>query len=378
MKNDMLGVIFSENPEASMGELTSLRSLAAVPVGGRYRIIDFMLSNMVNSGILKVGITTPVNYQSLTDHLGTGKDWDMDRKDDGLYILPPKDTGESDVEAVGGIERLFGISSFLGKSQQEYVLVTDCNTICNIDFDKVLEAHLENEADFTLVCTKVKDLTSKEARKHILLNVDENDNVTDMHVYPGRQVTDLSYMHMFITRRESLMELVEYASTHGKHQISKDILLPAVLNDQVKVCAYEFNGYRKKIDSIQSFYKVNIDMLNKEVRDELFGLSVDNPIFTKIKDSVPTKYAKTAEVENSFIADGCKIEGTVRNSVLFRGVHVGKGAVIENSIIMQDAEVMENCLVENVIFDKGVILRSGKKLVGQDTYPLVIGKEIVV
>ena len=378
MKNDMLGVIFSENPEASMGELTSLRSLAAVPVGGRYRIIDFMLSNMVNSGILKVGITTPVNYQSLTDHLGTGKDWDMDRKDDGLYILPPKDTGESDVEAVGGIERLFGISSFLGKSQQEYVLVTDCNTICNIDFDKVLEAHLENEADFTLVCTKVKDLTSKEARKHILLNVDESDNVTDMHVYPGHQVTDLSYMHMFITRRESLMELVEYASTHGKHQISKDILLPAVLNDQVKVCAYEFNGYRKKIDSIQSFYKVNIDMLSKEVRDELFGLSVDNPIFTKIKDSVPTKYAKTAEVENSFIADGCKIEGTVRNSVLFRGVHVGKGAVIENSIIMQDAEVMENCLVENVIFDKGVILRSGKKLVGQDTYPLVIGKEIVV
>ncbi len=378
MKNDMLGVIFSENPEASMGELTSLRSLAAVPVGGRYRIIDFMLSNMVNSGILKVGITTPVNYQSLTDHLGTGKDWDMDRKDDGLYILPPKDTGESDVEAVGGIERLSGISSFLGKSQQEYVLVTDCNTICNIDFDKVLEAHLENEADFTLVCTKVKDLTSKEARKHILLNVDEDDNVTDMHVYPGHQVTDLSYMHMFITRRESLMELVEYASTHGKHQISKDILLPAVLNDQVKVCAYEFNGYRKKIDSIRSFYKVNIDMLNKEVRDELFGLSVDNPIFTKIKDSVPTKYAKTAEVENSFIADGCRIEGTVRNSVLFRGVHVGKGAVIENSIIMQDAEVMENCLVENVIFDKGVILRSGKKLVGQDTYPLVIGKEIVV
>lgn len=378
MKNDMLGVIFSENPEASMGELTSLRSLAAVPVGGRYRIIDFMLSNMVNSGILKVGITTPVNYQSLTDHLGTGKDWDMDRKDDGLYILPPKDTGESDVEAVGGIERLSGISSFLGKSQQEYVLVTDCNTICNIDFDKVLEAHLENEADFTLVCTKVKDLTPKEARKHILLNVDEDDNVTDMHVYPGHQVTDLSYMHMFITRRESLMELVEYASTHGKHQISKDILLPAVLNDQVKVCAYEFNGYRKKIDSIQSFYKVNIDMLSKEVRDELFGLSVDNPIFTKIKDSVPTKYAKTAEVENSFIADGCKIEGTVRNSVLFRGVHVGKGAVIENSIIMQDAEVMENCLVENVIFDKGVILRSGKKLVGQDTYPLVIGKEIVV
>lgn len=378
MKNDMLGVIFSENPEASMGELTSLRSLAAVPVGGRYRIIDFMLSNMVNSGIIKVGITTPVNYQSLTDHLETGKAWDMDRKDDGLYILPPKDTGESDVEAVGGIERLNGISTFLGRSKQEYILVTDCNTICNIDFDKVLDAHLENDADFTLVYTKAKNLGAKDVKKHILLDVSDDNTVTDMHIYPSKQVTDNSYMHMFITRRELLMEMVEYASTHGKHLISKDILLNAVTNPNLKVCAYEFAGYRKKIDSIQSYYKVNLDMLKKNVRDELYGVDTDRPIYTKIKDSVPTKYGKTAEIENSFIADGCKIEGTVKNSILFRGVHVAKGATVENCILMQDAEVMENCLVENVIFDKGVILRSGKKLVGQDTYPMVIGKEIVV
>ena len=189
MKNDMLGVIFSENPEASMGELTSLRALAAVPVGGRYRIIDFMLSNMVNSGIIKVGITTPVNYQSLTDHLGTGKAWDMDRKDDGLYILPPKDTGESGVEAIGGIETLKGIESFLAKSNQEYILVSDCNTICNIDFDLILDAHLKNEADFTLVYTKVEDLSPKDVKKHILLDVDGIDAVSYTHLKPdpGRQ-----------------------------------------------------------------------------------------------------------------------------------------------------------------------------------------------
>lgn len=376
MKNDMLGVIFSENPEASMGELASLRALAAVPVGGRYRIIDFMLSNMVNSGIIKVGITTPVNYQSLTDHLGTGKAWDMDRKDDGLYILPPKDTGESGIEAIGGIETLKGIESFLAKSNQEYILVSDCNTICNIDFDLILDAHLKNEADFTLVYTKVEDLSPKDVKKHILLNVDGID-VTDMHIYPNKQVTDNSYMHMFITRRELLMEMVEYASTHGKHKISKDILLDAI-SKNMKVCAYEFEGYRRKIDSVQSYYGFNLDLLRKEVRDELFGLKNDRLIFTKIKDTVPTKYSKTAEIENSFIADGCKIEGTVKNSILFRGVHVAKGATVENCILMQDSEVMENCLVENVIFDKGVILRSGKKLVGQDTYPMVIGKEIVV
>lgn len=377
MKNDMLGVIFSENPEASMGELTSLRALAAVPVGGRYRIIDFILSNMVNSGIIKVGITTPVNYQSLTDHLGTGKAWDMDRKDDGLYILPPKDTGESGIETHGGVDILHGISSFLAKSNQEYILVSDCNTICNIDFVMVLEEHLKNEADFTLVYTKAKHLSAKDVKKHILLDINDEKIVTDMHVYPSKQKTDCSYMHMFITRRELLMDMVEYAVTHGRHTISKDILLTAV-SKGLKVSTYEFSGYKKKIDSIQSYYCFNLDLLKKDIRDELFGLNTNNPIFTKIKDTVPTKYSKSAEITNSFIADGCKIEGTVKNSILFRGVHVAKGATVENCILMQNSEIMENCLLENVIFDKGVILRSGKKLVGQDTYPMVIGKEIIV
>ena len=262
MKNDMLGVIFSENPEASMGELTSLRALAAVPVGGRYRIIDFILSNMVNSGIIKVGITTPVNYQSLTDHLGTGKAWDMDRKDDGLYILPPKDTGESGIETHGGVDILHGISSFLAKSNQEYILVSDCNTICNIDFDMVLEEHLKNEADFTLVYTKAKHLSAKDVKKHILLDINDEKIVTDMHVYPSKQKTDYSYMHMFITRRELLMDMVEYAVTHGRHTISKDILLTAV-SKGLKVSTYEFSGYKKKIDSIQSYYCFNLDLLKK-------------------------------------------------------------------------------------------------------------------
>lgn len=376
MKNDMLGVIFSENPEASMGELTSLRSLAAVPVGGRYRIIDFMLSNMVNSGIVKVGITTPVNYQSLTDHLGTGKAWDMDRKDDGLYILPPKETGESTVDVLGGIDTLSGIMPFLSKSKQEYILVTDCNTICNIDFDKVFDAHIESGSDFTLVYSKIGELSEKDIKRHILLDIDENNEVKDLHIYPSRQVSNNSYMHMFITKREKLMQLVEYASTHGKHQISKDIFLPAI--SSMSINAYEYDGYLSKIDSIRSYYNFNLSLLNKDVRDELFGLNSDTPIYTKIKDSVPTKYAKTAVVENAFIADGCKIEGTVKNCVLFRGVHIAKGAVVENCILMQNSEIMENCLAENVIFDKGVILKSGKKLVGQDTYPMVIGKDIVV
>ena len=233
------------------------------------------------------------------------------------------------------------------------------------------------EADFTLVYTKAKHLSAKDVKKHILLDINDEKIVTDMHVYPSKQKTDCSYMHMFITRRELLMDMVEYAVTHGRHTISKDILLTAV-SKGLKVSTYEFSGYKKKIDSIQSYYCFNLDLLKKDIRDELFGLNTNNPIFTKIKDTVPTKYSKSAEITNSFIADGCKIEGTVKNSILFRGVHVAKGATVENCILMQNSEIMENCLLENVIFDKGVILRSGKKLVGQDTYPMVIGKEIIV
>ena len=164
----------------------------------------------------------------------------MDRKDDGLYVLPPKDTGESGIETHGGVDILHGISSFLAKSNQEYILVSDCNTICNIDFDMVLEEHLKNEADFTLVYTKAKHLSAKDVKKHILLDINDEKIVTDMHVYPSKQKTDCSYMHMFITRRELLMDMVEYAVTHGRHTISKDILLTAV-SKGLKVSTYEFS-----------------------------------------------------------------------------------------------------------------------------------------
>lgn len=377
MKYDMLGLIFAENPEAKMGELTSVRALAAVPAGGRYRIIDFMLSNMVNSAVNNVGITTPYNYQSLTDHLGTGKDWDLDRKEDGLFILPPKETGESSAEVLGGVDVINGVMHFLTKSKMEYALVVDCNTICNIKFNDAYKFHLEQGADITLIYSKEPKLEPKEVKRNIFLEIDEEtQDVLDMHVYPTKQKTENAYMHMFIIRKELLMDLVEDAVAHGKHQISKDILLPAL--QSFKICAFAYNGYKKKIDSVQSYFDFNMDLLQKEIRDELFGIQNGNPIYTKIKDTVPTKYGKNAEVSGSFVADGCVIEGTVRNSILFRGVHIGRGAVVENCILMQNSEILDNCLAENVIFDKEVVLRSGKKLVGQSNYPMVIGKGTVI
>lgn len=375
MKNDMLGLIFAESPEAAMGELTSVRSLAAVPFGGRYRLIDFVLSNMVNSSIINVGIATPYNYQSLSDHLGTGKAWDIDRKTNGLFMLPPRELAEpGDIR--GNVDVLNGVSHYLTRSKQNYMLVADCFTLCNIDYADVLRFHLENEADITMIYTEVPMLNSKELASRVLLDVGENQRVTDIQVYPIQQSTNCSYMNMFIIEKGLLLELIGDAVAHNKHYVTRDVMLPKL--DRLKILGYKFEGYSKQIDNIKSFFDANLELLDKDIRNELFGNKTDMPIYTKIKDTVPTKYGKGAEVSNSFIADGCRIEGTVKNSVLFRGVHVGRGATVENCIVMQNSEVMDNCLLENVIFDKEVVLRNGKKLVGQDTYPMVIGKKTVI
>lgn len=372
MTGNILGLIFSENPEVSLGELTASRSPAAVPVGGRYRIIDFILSNMVNSGIDKVGIATGMKRRSLTDHLGSGKDWDLARKENGLYILSPTDNSG---RKLSGIDYINNAMSYLKRSSQEYVLLCDCNTICSIDFDEVAKYHFESGADITLVYTEVGELTEEELAHHIMLDVDDDGAVSDIQLYPKRQRSNCSYMHMLIIKKELLIDMVDDCLAHDKHSVSKDILLANM--KKLNFRAYRFEGYKKTIDSIRSFFEFNLDMLDPELRRGLFG-DEDRSVYTKVKDSIPTRYGSEADVSNSFVADGCVIEGKVENSIIFRGVKIGKGSVIRNAVIMQNSHIMDNCCLENAIFDKEVILRSGKKLIGQGTYPLVIGKRTIV
>lgn len=374
-KSNTLGLIFSENPEVNLGALMNYRSLAAVPVGGRYRIIDFMLSCMVNAGITNVGVTTAAKHRSLRDHLGSGKAWDLSRKETGLFILSPFENSDLNSRNMGGIDYINNASSFLRRSKQEYVMLCDCNTICNIDFEDISNKHIESGADITLVYTEVGKLDSKDVKRHILLGIDEDNNVSDIQIYPKRQKSEYSYMHMMLIKKDLLTELTDDCLAHDEHSISKDILLANI--KKLKISGYRFDGYYKKIDNIQSFFEFNLDLLKPEIRHELFG-SGERYVYTKVKDSVPTHYGKNAEVKSSFVADGCRIEGTVENCIIFRGVKIGKGSTVKNSIIMQNSDIMDNCSVENAIFDKEVVLRSGKKLIGQGTYPLVIGKKTVV
>ncbi len=374
--NNILGLIFSGNSEVNLGDLMKFRALAAVPVGGRYRIVDFVLSNMVNSGIINIGITTGVKYRSLRDHVGSGKDWDIDRKTTGLFLLPPPESMDAITRVPEAVDFINSAMSFLTRSRQDYVMISNCNTICNIDYDKVAEAHFKTDADITVVYTEVGELTPKDLSRSILIDVNADGALCDMQVYPQKQKSNLAYMNMMFIKKDLLIDLVGDCLAHDKHSIAKDILLPNI--GKLKICGYKFDGYKKTIDSIKSFFEFNLELLDPEIRHELFGTADERSIHTKVKDSIPTKYGREAEVKNSVIADGCTIEGKVENCIVFRGVKIGKGSIVKDAIIMQDSRIMDNCLVENAIFDKEVILCNGKKLIGQETYPLVISKRTIV
>ncbi len=373
--DNVLGLIFSDNTAVNLGELMKVRALAAVPVGGRYRMVDFMLSNMANSGIVNVGLTTGKKHRSLSDHVGSGRAWDMARKETGLFLIPPPE-GENGAGITDGLDFINSAMSFLSRSRQEYVFISDCNTICNINLEEVADFHYKNDADITVVYTRVGKLGNRELRSQILLDISESGEVEDIQLYPKKQMLDFSYMNMMFIKKDLLIDLVWDCLAHNKHSLSQDVLFANV--KKLRIFGYEFNGYKKTIDSIKSFFEFNLELLNKEVRKELFGSSSERAIHTKEKDSFPTKYGNLAEVKNSVVADGCVIEGKVKNCIIFRGVKIGKNSVVENSVIMQNSRIMDNCCVENVVFDKEVILGSGKRIIGQKTYPLVIGKRTVV
>ncbi len=369
---DMMGIVMADNTGLQLNELTEMRSVAAIPFGGRYRLIDFILSNMVNSGIINVGIATNINYSSLMDHLGSGAPWDLNRKIYGLFMLPPYVRGSGSVRA-GNIDQLYGILTFLRRSRQQYVLLASGRIVCNMTFDDALNAHVEKDADITVIYHD-KGKADAQLSRGAVYEVAEDGRITGIEVEPHFPRTTNESMDMYIIDRLKLIEMIDEAYSRGSHDFIRDILLEKL--ETSKIYGYEYKGFVGKIDSVDSYYENSMKMLVGDTRKELFH--AENRIYTKVKDQVPTRYGAGAEVEDALIADGCVIEGHVENSIISRGVHIAKGAVVKNSIVMQNSVIEENCEIENVIIDKECTLRTGKRLIGHPEHPVILPKRTLL
>ena len=326
-----VGVIFSNIHDENVPELSRQRTMGSLPYGGRYRLIDFALSNLVNAGVTTVGIITKNNYQSLLDHLGSGKDWDLARKYGGLVLLPPFGAIDNGGLYKNRLEALKGITGFLSRRNEDYVILCDCDGVYRMDLSDVIDYHEKKQADITIVChpEEIGNPSSYD-----IVKSDETGRVIGLEFNPKNKGKAKYYSNIMVINRTFLLNLINESISHGYKNFRDDIIL--VNLRRYNVYAYDFNGYHATIDSLSSYFKHNMELLDKKVRDELFGA---RDIYTKVRDSAPTKYGFSSLVKNSLVSDGCVVEGTVENSILFRGVKVGKGAVVRNSVIMQDTVI---------------------------------------
>ncbi len=367
-----VGIIFSNIHDNNVAELARIRTVGSIPFGGRYRLIDFPLSNMVNSNINTVGIITKNNYQSLMDHVGSGKDWDLARKDGGLIFLPPfGDLGNDSIYSTR-LEALKGIINFIERADEDYVVITDCDNISRLDYNQIIEEHIEKCADITLVYKKINSNDIADGAVTVLH--EENQRLVGLEYKipePNSKVN--VFMNVFVMKKSLLQNIVLDSIARNKRSFTSDVIASNLKS--MRIMVHEHTGFYAGITSLQAYYNSSMSLLKEENRHELFG---DRSVFTKIRDSAPTKYGNSAIVKNSMIADGCVIEGEVENSILFRNVKVARGAVVKNSIIMQDTVLGENSMLNCIITDKNVVIRDKKVLSGSENHPFYISKGIMI
>lgn len=367
--NEVLGVINLINERPFLKELTRHRCLASVPFGARYRLIDFTLSSFVHANVSKVAIFSKEKYRSLMDHLGSGKEWDLDRNNGGLYILPPVNPGE---KTLGDLHSFHSHLEFFERSRQDTVIISPGHHICNLDFDEVYEFHRKNQADITVVYKDYDGAPAKKPYYHQCM-VDGEENVRDIELFSFPSGGDHICLETYVIRKDLLIELIKTCTENDEYDFLRDAV-KANLSD-LKVKGYRFDGYLPFIHSIESFYETSMGFLDPEISRPFFFEKGD--VFTKVKHEAPSKYSQDAIVSHSLIANGCEIEGTVENSILFRGVKVKKGACVKNSIIMQKVEIDTKARVENVIADKQAHITEQAVAVGKKK-PKVIRKSTTV
>ncbi len=336
MNKHLLGVIDATTHREELRELTGHRTVAAIPFGGRYRLIDFVLSNMVNSGVQSVAIFPKYQYRSLMDHLGSGRNWDLNRKRDGLFFFPATFAADCPSSEVGVLEQFANNIDFFKRSSQEYTVITKDHTVFNMDFNPLLEWHIDRGCDIT------------EVKK----------NGESLGIY--------------LLKTSLLLEIIELSKERG-YRSMRDVINN--FDTPYTVCQYHYEDYAVAVNSIDHYYTASMDLLKPEIWNKLF--LKDRPILTKVKDEPPTRYSKNAIVQNSMIANGTDIRGTVINSIIARGVKIDKDTVVKNSIVMQKSQVGANSHLEYVIMDKDVKIMPGTALQGHETRPHILKKGTV-
>lgn len=336
MNKQLLGVIDATTVHKDLHELALHRSAAAIPFGGRYRLIDFILSNMVNSGIQSVAIFPKFQYRSLMDHLGSGKNWDLNRKRDGLFFFPTPNLDQPVHPGIGSLDHFADNIDFFERSTQEYALIANSFTVFNMDFQSLLDWHINSGCDITEV--------QKDGRS----------------------------LGIYLVKKTLLMDLIITRNETG-YSTMRDVVTD--IDSQFKLCYFNFDGYALMVDTIEKYFTASMDLLNPQVWEQLFPK--ERPILTKVKDEPPTRYEKEASVRNSMVANGGLIEGTVENSIIARGVRIGRNTVIRNCIIMQKTQIKENCILESVIVDKDARIEAGTVITAPAETPTVIRKGTV-
>lgn len=370
-KGRVSGIVFSNVHDEMLGMLTQNRCTGSIPYGGRYRLVDFALSNMVNCGIEEVGIITKSNYQSLMDHVGNGKEWDLARKIGGLRILPPFNNTNSGLYR-GRVDALLAAVGYIKHSKSEYIIIADSDVVSNIDYSDMIKQHMDSGADITLGYTK-EDTPCVSAERAVTLGLNGNA-VVDMQIHDTSNTQHNRYLDIAIMGRDLLLRLINQLSSRNLYSFTKDLLQANI--GKLAINAFEFKCYVKKISSMKIYFESSMDLLNSNYRGELF--TKERPIYTKVRDEVPVVYGLESYVKNSIIADGCTVNGIVENSIIFRGVTIEKGATVRNSIVMQGTKVGRSASLSHIISDKNVVITDGRSLMGTDSYPVLISKATVV
>ncbi len=349
------GLIFA-NSDDKLKKLTANRSMASVPFGARYRIVDFALSNLVNTGVTSVGIITRENYRSLMDHVGNGISWDLDRKNGGVYFIPPY-YKRGVKRFVGTVSAIASSTDYIEKCGADYIVLYDSHIIANIDLKSALKQHKEKNADITVVYHN--GILPEKSSEKMILSLDGENRVKEITF--SEESKEVSFgVGVSIINKDLLLRLATEADDDGLTSFAREVI--AQKTEELKIYGFEHSEYVAVMDNTATYYEASMALLESDIRKQLFNKK--RPIFTKVRDGMPTRYGVSASVKNCLIGDDCVIEGIVKNSILFRGAKIGKGAVVENCILMQEAVIGDGATLCNVIADKNALVDENVVLKG--------------